>query len=387
MSLLGSSLTQFVLMWWITDTTGSITYLAIAGMAALLPQALLGPLGGVLADRYNRRVIMIVSDAVSALCMVVLIILFLTDSIALWHAFVMMSIRGGMQAFQSPASSASTAMLVPKSFITRAAGLNQMLQGISIVASAPLGAFAISVMPLGWALSIDVITAILAIVPLFFFTIPQFGKSQASNSMAKIKAEFLEGVLLVWNNPGWKRLYGLLGIVVLIIMPSFTFIPLLVKVYFNGGAPQVGLIEGLAGVGMLLGGAIVAIIVPRRKVRWILFGSTVGCLTLSFVALTPPTWFWMAAMWWLINGTTFIFINAPLTALLQSTIPNQFQGRVLSLLNTIMALAAPIGLGIASPLGELIGIRWLFIAMGIAGGLVSLLGFYSRFLREMDAMS
>lgn len=384
MSLLGSSLTQFVLMWWITDTTGSISYLALAGTAALLPQALLSPLGGVLADRYNRRLIMIISDAISALCMVVLIVLFLTDSIALWHAFVMMAIRGAMQAFQSPASAASTAMLVPESFITRAAGFNQMLQGVTMVASAPLGAFAISIMPLGWALSIDVITAILAIVPLFIFTIPQIRQSESSNSMAKIKTEFMEGISLVWKNPGLRRLYGLLGCIVLIVMPSYTFVPLLVKEYFKGGATEVGIMEALAGVGMLLGGGIVAALVPKRKIVWILIGSALTCLSLSFVALTPPTWFWAAAMWWLVNGITFIFLNAPLTALLQTTIPNELQGRVLSLLNTIMALAAPIGLALATPLGELIGIRWLFVVVGIAGGIVSLLGFTSPSLRKMD---
>ncbi|MBP7954437.1 MAG: MFS transporter [Parabacteroides sp.] len=384
LSLLGSSLTQFVLMWWITDTTGSISYLAIAGMAALLPQALLSPLGGVLADRYNRRLIMIVSDAISALCMAVLIFLFLNNSIELWHTFVMMAIRGAMQAFQSPASAASTAMLVPKSFIIKAAGLNQMMQGVTMVASAPLGAFAISFMPLGWALSIDVITAILAITPLFVFTIPQIRQMKASNLMGTIKTEFLEGLSLVWQNQGLKRLYGLLGCVVLIVMPSYTFVPLLVKEYFNGGAREVGIMEGLAGVGMLLGGAIVTAMAPKRKIVWILIGSTITCLSLSFVAFTPSTLFWVAAMWWLINGIAFIFLNAPLTALLQTTIPNQLQGRVLSLLNTIMALAAPIGLVLATPLGELIGIRWLFAVVGIAGGMVNLFGFLSPSLRNLD---
>ena len=384
LSLLGSSLTQFVLMWWITDKTGSISYLAIAGMAALLPQALLSPLGGVLADRYHRRLIMIISDAVSAICMVALIFLFLSDNIELWHAFVMMTIRGAMQAFQSPASAASTAMLVPRSFVTRAAGFNQMLQGITLVASAPLGAFAISIIPLGWALSIDVITAILAIVPLFIFTIPQVLENKSLNSLGKIKTEFVEGFSLVWNNPGLRRLYLLLGCVVLIVMPSYTFVPLLVKEYFQGGAREVAIMEGLAGIGMLLGGVIMAIIAPKRKIVWILIGSTFTCLSLSFVAFTSSTLFWVAAIWWLVNGITFIFLNVPLTALLQTTFPNQFQGRVLSLLNTIMALAGPIGLALATPLGEVIGIRWLFVVVGIGGSIISLFGFLSPSLRKLD---
>ena len=90
LSLVGSALTQFVLLWWITDTAGSVSALATAGLAALLPQALLSPLGGTFADRYSRRVLMIAADAISALCMLVLIALFLTGRIELWHVYSMM---------------------------------------------------------------------------------------------------------------------------------------------------------------------------------------------------------------------------------------------------------------------------------------------------------
>lgn len=103
LSLIGSALTQFVLLWWITDTTGSVSSLGMAGLAALLPQALLSPLGGTFADRYSRRVIMVAADLVSAACMVVLIGLFLYDNIALWHLYLMMALRSSMQAFQQPA--------------------------------------------------------------------------------------------------------------------------------------------------------------------------------------------------------------------------------------------------------------------------------------------
>ena len=144
-SLIGSALTQFVLLWWITDTTGSAQSLAVAGMMALLPQALFGPLGGTLADRWNRRIIMIVADIITALCMLVLIALFATNSIQLWHIYVLMFVRSSMQAFQQPAAAASTAMLVPKEWLQRVAGMNQTLQGIMTIAAAPLGALALSV--------------------------------------------------------------------------------------------------------------------------------------------------------------------------------------------------------------------------------------------------
>lgn len=385
LSIIGSALTQFVLMWWIADTTGSVGKLAVAGTVALLPQALLSPVGGVMADRYSRKMIMILADVISATCVAILVILFLTDHIELWHIYLMMGVRGAMQAFQSPAVEASSAMLVPEDFLPRAAGLNQILMGATLVAGAPLGALALTAMLLGWALSVDVFTALLGIVPLFFFTIPQFRKEKTKAPFFReIISELGEGIALVWKDHGLKRLFLLLGGIVLVIMPTFTFVPLLVKEHFKGGVEEVGLMEGLAGAGMVAGGILVTIISPKRKMTWILTGLGLSCFAVSLAALMPANLFWAAAFWWMISSFTFIFANAPLTALLQTIIPNQIQGRVLSLSNMIMALAAPVGLMVANPLGEWLGLRGLFVSVGILSGLVAFSGFASYHLKNLE---
>ncbi|WNG18061.1 MFS transporter [Cystobacter fuscus] len=382
LSLIGSALTQFVLLWWITDTTGSVSTLATAGMAALLPQALLGSLGGTLADRYSRRMLMIAADSVSALCMLLLITLFLTGRVELWHIYTMMFIRSAMQAFQSPAAAASTAMLVPHGFLPRAAGLNQTLIGLMTVAAAPLGAMALGIMPIGLALGIDVITALIGIVPLLVFRIPQPDAPEGGRT--GIWAEFQEGVRLVWNHPGLRPLYVLLGVVVLVIMPSFTLVQLLVKQHFAGGAEGVALMEGLAGLAMIVSGLAVTALAPRRHVRWVLWGFAVSCFALALTALAPGHFFWLAVAWWVVSAAAFILGNAPLTTLLQTTIPNHLQGRIFSLLSTVTGLAAPMGLAAATPIGELIGIRWLFVLQGVLGGCLSLLGFWSPGLLSLD---
>lgn len=385
LSLVGSALTQFVLLWWITDVTGSVSALAAAGLAALLPEALLSPLGGTLADRYSRRKLMIAADAISALCMLVLIGLFLTDRIALWHAYTMMAVRSAMQAFQSPAAAASVVMLVPRSFLVRASGLNQSMDSLTLVAAAPLGALAISVMPMGWALAIDVGTAVLGIVPLLLFRIPQdFGEKRHPQGLW---TDFREGVQLVWHTPGLRQLYLLLAAVVLAVMPTFTLVALLVKQHFGGGASQVALMEGLAGIGMLTGGLLVAALAPRRPVRWILLGFAASCTALAMTALVPGNLFGVAVVWWLISGITFVLGDAPLVAMLQHTIPSHLQGRALSLMTTLMALAAPVGLALAAPLGEWIGVRGIFIVGGLAGAVASLAGFLSAPLRSLDERS
>ncbi|WP_102126144.1 MFS transporter [Deinococcus planocerae] len=382
LSLTGSAMTQFVLLWWITDTTGSVGALATAGMAALLPQALLGPLGGTFADRYSRRVIMIAADTVSALCMLVLIALFATGRVELWHVYTMMFIRSSMQAFQGPAAAASTAMLVPASFLPRAAGLNQTLQGIMTVAAAPLGALAIGALPLGAALGIDVVTALLGILPLLVFRVPQ--RRLAREERAGVWAEFREGVRLVWRHPGLRQLYGVMAAVVLVIMPTFTLTPLLVKEHFGGGAGQVALMEGLSGVGMIAGGLAVAVLAPRRRVATVLVAFALSCLAVALTALAPGDAFWLAVVWWVVSGVTFSFGNAPMTAVLQTVIPNQLQGRALSLLSTVMGLAGPVGLALAAPLGEWLGVRGLFVAAGVLSALASLAGFLSPALLRLE---
>lgn len=383
-SLIGSSLTQFVLMWWITDTTGDVAALAMAGVAAMLPQAILAPLGGTIADRHSRRMLMIGADLISALCMLVLIGLFASGEVELWHVYVMMSIRSAMQAFQGPAAAASVTMLVPEGFLVRAAGLNQAMQSITLIAAAPLGALAIGVMPMGWALGIDVITAVLGITPLLFFAIPQPRRSRAAQAASpSVWLDFKEGVALVWQNRGLRLLYALLGFVVLIIMPSYTLVPLLVKEHFDGGASQVALMEGLAGAGMLFGGVLVAVMAPQRKMWWILWGFASSCLALALTGLVSARLFGVAVAWWALSGITYVFGSAPLTALLQTIVPPHLQGRVLSLLNMIMGLAAPIGLAVVAPIGTAMSVNTLFVVLGVLGALASLAGFLSPTLMRL----
>lgn len=379
-SLVGSSVTQFVLLWWITDTTGSVTALSLAGLAALLPRALLGPIGGAAADRYDRRSLMIAADAISAVCVIVLMVLFLTGSIEIWHAYLAMAVRSATQAFQTPAAMASTAMLVPVDFIPRAAGLNQTLFGIILLAAAPLGALALTLMPIGWALTIDVVTALLGVIPLLVFRIPQ----HRPTSRPDLRSDLKEGVGLIWHHRGLRSLFLLMAAITLVIMPTFTLVPLLVKEHFGGGVSEVATVEAAAGIGMLIGGGIVAVIAPRSAMLWCLGGFSLAYATIALMALAPSDAFWLAVAWWMVGSILYVVGHAPLTGLLQSKLDNRIQGRVLSLLMTVEAMAAPVGLALISLLGTVLSVRSLFIIMGVMGTAITALGFLSRHIRNLE---
>lgn len=383
LSLVGSALTQFVLLWWITKTTGSVSSLAIAGMMALLPQALLGPIGGVLADRWSRRKLMMVADAITALCMVVLIALFASGSIQLWHVYGLMFIRSSMQAFQTPAASASTAMLVPNEWLSRVAGLNQTLQGIMTIAAAPLGALALAFLPIQGALMIDVVTALLAIVPLFFFQIPQPTRDKMAPT--SVLTDLQAGLRYVAQRPAIAMLLGLLGLIVLTIIPMFSLTPLLVTEHFKGGINQVALMEGLAGVGIILGGLLISLWpIFKRRIVTVLVSFAISCFTVALTALAPSDWLWLGVVWWVVSGVTYSTGNAPMMAILQSIVPNEMQGRIFALLNTTMGLAGPIGLALAAPLGEWFGVQGVFILGGTLSALICLAGLLSPTLMKIE---
>jgi MFS transporter, DHA3 family, macrolide efflux protein len=384
LSLIGSALTQFVLLWWITQTTNSVSALSFAALMGLLPTAIFSPFGGALADRWSRRTIMIVADAITAACMVILILLFAADRIELWHVYLLMFVRATMQSFQQPAAMASTANLVPGDWLARVGGMNQSLQGIMTVVAAPLGALALAFLPLEGALMIDVVTALLGIVPLLFYRIPQ-PRAPAHAPQHSLLAEIREGARYVAHRRSWLMLFGVSGLVVLTVMPTFALTPLLVKQHFGGGVNEVALMEAMAGVGIILGGLLVVVwTIPARRIVTVMVSFAISCGAVALTAMAPSNMLLLAVFWWFVSGVTYSTGNAPMMAIVQINIPNVLQGRVISLLNMVYGLAGPIGLALAAPLGELVGVQNLYIIGGTLSALVCLAGLCSPALRNIE---
>src|SRR4030095_10514381 len=173
LSLFGSALVQFALIWWLTQKSGPATLLAVATLVGMLPQIVIGPFAGALVDRWNRRIIMMVADGTIAAFSLLLAYLFATGTIQIWHIYAIMAVRAIGSAFHFPAMSASTPLMVPKEQLTRVNGLNQALQGVNSLLGPPLGALLLGILPTQGILLIDVGTALLAILPLLFLSVPQ----------------------------------------------------------------------------------------------------------------------------------------------------------------------------------------------------------------------
>src|SRR5262249_22987026 len=154
-SLLGSMAVQFALIWWLTQHTGSTAILATATLLGLLPLVALGPVIGVLVDRWDRKRVMLAADGLVALASLVLAYLFTTGAATTSVVFVILFLRGLGGAFHAPAMLASTSLMVPDEHLTRIQGLNQMLQGGMTIVSAPLGALLLGYLPMSGVMLID----------------------------------------------------------------------------------------------------------------------------------------------------------------------------------------------------------------------------------------
>jgi DHA3 family macrolide efflux protein-like MFS transporter len=368
-SLIGSALVQFALVWWLTQKTGSATILATATLAALLPQIVLGPFAGALVDRWNRRIIMIVADSSIAAATGVLIFLFATGRVQVWQVYIILFLRSLGGAFHSPAMTSSTSLMIPNKHLARVAGMNQTLQGVISIFAPPLGALLLGLMPTEWVLAVDIGTAALAVIPLFFFSIPQPPRqvAQANGTAQKTSYwhDLKEGFQYVVKWP------GLLGVILLamllnfLLSPASSLLPLLVRQEFHGGAQQLGWVESVFGVGVILGGLALSAWGGFKRRIVTSFCGIVGIgIGVILSGLAPADLFWLLLAANFVLGFAQVFANGPIMAIFQSAITPDVQGRVFSLIGAGATAMMPLSLLIAGPVSDWLGVRVWYIFGG-----------------------
>jgi len=372
-SLLGSRIAQFALVWWLTQLTGSATILATASLVGFLPEVFLLPIAGAYVDRWNRRITMIVADGAIALASLWLVYLFWTDTIQVWHVYVILFVRSLGGCFHWPAMQASTSLMVPEQHLTRVAGINQTLFGTLSIFGPPAGALAMQLLPMHNVMMIDVVTALLAIVPLFFIMVPQPPNHEARTKASSFWQDMREGLhyLLQWR--GMLILIGMVLIFKLATTPAFSLIPLLVSKHFEGDAYSLSLMETLLGVGIVIGGLILTAWGGfKRKILTSMSALAVSGSFFVLMGLTPASTFWIAVACMFLIGFFMPFVDGPFMAVLQSKIAPEKQGRVFSLIGSLMGITSPIGLAVAGPISDALGLQFWYIAAGILASAVAI---------------
>jgi MFS transporter, DHA3 family, macrolide efflux protein len=378
-SLVGSGLVQFALVWWLTQTTGSAAVLAGATLAALLPNVFLGPFAGALVDRLNRKKVMILADTATAAATCVLVALFATGVIQPWHVFVILFIRSVCGSFQFPAMQASTSLMVPHAHLARVAGLNQLLNGILGIATPPLGALLLSLLPMYGVLSVDVVTAMTAVIPLLLVSIPQPDSSSAGAVITpkSLLLDVREGLRYVRIRPGLIAILIMATLINFLFNPAGMLVPLLVTQLFQGGAWHLSLLESAFGIGVIGGSLVLSAWGGfKRQIATTMLGLIGMGVGAFVVGMTPGTIFGMAVGGYVLVGIMIPLANGPLQALMQTRVEPGMQGRVMTLVGSCANAMTPVGMVLAAPISNWLGIQAWFLAAGVVTFCVGVLGYF-----------
>jgi DHA3 family macrolide efflux protein-like MFS transporter len=285
-----------------------------------------------------------------------------------------------MGGFHWPAMQASTTLMVPKEHLARIQGLNQMLNGGMSIASAPLGALLLVILPMEGILAIDVFTAMLAVIPLFFFQVPQPERRDLqpeANGKSTFWQDFRAGFRYVWGWPGLMLIGVMATVINFLLTPAFSLLPILVTKHFNGQAIQLATLESFSGIGFIVGGLILSAWGGfKRRILTSLAGLLamgLGCLVMG---LLTPSMFTIAVGTMLFLGIINPIVNGPLLAAVQAAVAPEMQGRVFTIIQTMAGGMSPIGLIIAGPIADKLGVQTWFIIGGVVTIVMGISGIF-----------
>jgi MFS family permease len=412
-SLLGTSMTGFAMTIWAYQKTNSATALALVGFFFVAPMLIVSPFAGALVDRSNRKLMMMVSDLASGLATIIILILYSTGHLQIWHLYITSAFQGVFQSFQWPAYSAAISTMIPKQQYGRANGMLSLADTASNIFAPVLAGALIGIIGVNGILLIDIATFSLAIGALLLVHIPQPKITEEGlKARGSILQEAAFGFVYIWNRPPLLALQ-----IVFLLGNFFTNIPgavLAAMILANTGSNEKALavVNSAGAIGGVVGGLVMSAWGgPKKRVHGVLMGwfvaSLLGSVLMGFSRTIP---------FWVISAFLGMFfapiINGSNQAIWQAKVPPDLQGKVFSIRRLIAWFVTPLAMLIAGPLSDKVlepamrdpqstlatsvgwmvgtgpgrGMALLFIIGGIFAALVALGGYIFRNLRDVDTL-
>jgi len=361
-SLLGSSIVQIVLIYWIFFETKSMTIVSLASFFSFLPQFILGPLAGVFADRWNRKILIGLSDFCQALTTLSLIFLFFFNIRQVWLIILINSIRGVFQAFHWPVVNAIIPLMIPKKNLSRMNGINYFFTGLVNTMGPIIAGILLILFPIDQILWVDVLTFLIAIIPLLLIKIPPVLRKVLPKHKRSYFRELKVGFKAIKIVPGLLILLFVATILNFLGNPFSTLMIPYISGTHSGTVENLAIVLASIQAGMFVGAIIVVSKKVWNKKPLIIFtGILIGEVGHLILALAPPQNFIMISIGGFMFAFIVPFVNTMFLTILQTVIPPDKQGRVMSNVITIVTLVSPVAMLISGPLAELIGITTLFI--------------------------
>lgn len=363
-SLLGSMVVMYAIMWYVTLRTQSGVMMTIFVLTSFVPSILISPFAGVWADRLNRKMLMITADLTIAAVTLLIAILFFYGIQDLWIIFIVSIVRSFGQAVHQPAVSAVYPQIVPNDKLVKVQGISQGIQSSSMIILPLLAGLLLATIPLEFILLIDVVTAIIAVALLIWFV--PLPKHQAEGSLNKINYldDIKDGIKYALNHKFILYILVFAFLFMLVVAaPSFLSYLQVARV-FGPEAWRLSLLEAVFGVGMLFGSILIA--------KWGGFKNRLVTFFISYIAIgfgtiamgIPFNFYFYISNWTFIGF--FIAISSPLiVGLIQEKVDSNYIGRVFSVFGLINTVSLPLGMLFFGPLSDVYDISLIILISGI----------------------
>ncbi|MDG4783344.1 amino acid adenylation domain-containing protein [Micromonospora sp. WMMD961] len=346
-SMVGSGLSALVLSIWVFQRTGSITDFAVVNAVGLLPGILVGPLAGAVADRWNRRTVMLASDGASAAAMAALaVVVFSGGGLQLWHVYLAVSVTSLAGAFQRPAYLAAVAQLVPKRYLGHANGISQLGVSVGLVFAPMLGAGLVGLIGVPGVIAIDVVSFAIGVLTLLAVRFPDLMFHRREETF---RTEITAGWRYITRRPGLRA--ALRFFVIDHAFYTLGFAVITPMLLIEQSPAVLGLALGAGGLGGLVGSLTMGLWGgTARRANGLIIFMGVGSLAMAVVGLGNAPVLVVAGMFLVTFGESLA--EGHWIALVQTKVGFELQGRVLSIFITVMMLTMPVGYLIVGPLAE-----------------------------------
>jgi DHA3 family macrolide efflux protein-like MFS transporter len=363
-SLFGSFLVQYAIMWHLTLTTKSGVVLALAAVFGFLPQAIVSVFAGVWADRVNRRLMIIVADSVTALSTLGLALLMLSGVDDLWLIFTVMAVRSVGAGVQMPAVSALLPQIVPTDKLMRVNGINSSIQsGLGLLA--PVAAAAVyassSIVPIFF---IDVVTAIIGVGLLLTISVPSLNRVHSGEKPSYF-TDLKDGMTYIFTHDLVRWVMGVFAIVFLLAVAPSNLSPLLIARNFGTEVWKLTVAEVLFSLGMALGGVLLATFAGKMNRVTMILTTSIIFGVLSIGLGLAPNLIVFCILFFVIGVAVPSFYTSAMT-MLQETVEPERQGRVFGFVGIVISVAMPLGMAVLGPLADVVAVENLMVACGIA---------------------
>ncbi|MEM9164617.1 MAG: MFS transporter [Cyanobacteria bacterium P01_F01_bin.4] len=350
-SLLGSEMTNFAITIWAWEVTGQATPLSFILVVTQIPRLLISPFAGIWVDRFNRKTLMLLGDAVAGFSTVALLALFLTDQLQVWHLYGSGAVSGLFGYIQWLAHSTSISLLVPERHYARASAFESLQTSGSYIVAPAIAGTLYAITGLGGILIVDLVTFGIAIATLSLITLPQPAEPSQSDASETVLQQLTFGLRYLQRRPSLMTLLSFFLVSSFIDSASFAILPAMVLARSGNNAAIWGTLLAFFGAGGLLGGAALSLWGgPKRRIHGVLIASAIWKTGLIVLALAQQTSIKIGTA--IVCGFCSPFPSSCHQAIWRAKVEPDVQGRVFATQFLLTQLATPVGAAIAGPLAD-----------------------------------